>query len=156
IIASAALLKERFPDTQFLMPLASTLREDDIVPQLRAAGLEVTLSRERIHDQIRACDAIISVSGTVTLEIALVGTPMVIIYRVSPLTYQVAKRLVKVEHIGLCNIVAGRTVVKELIQDDANPANIAAEISTILTDSSYAGQIRAKLAEIRARLGEGG
>lgn len=156
IISSATLLKERFPDIQFVLPLASTLHEDDIVPKLRSAGLEVTLARERIHDLIRACDAIISVSGTVTLEIALVGTPMVIIYRLSPLTFQVAKRLIKVEHIGLCNIVAGKTVVKELIQDDANPADISAEIAKILTDDAYAGQIRDTLATIRARLGGGG
>jgi lipid-A-disaccharide synthase len=156
IIASAALLKERFPDTQFVLPLASTLNEDDIAPQIRAAGLEVSLARERIHDLIRDCDAVISVSGTVTLEIALVGTPMVIIYRLSPLTFQIAKRLIKIEHIGLCNIVAGKTVVKELIQDDASPANIATEIGTILTDPGYAGQIRDTLATIRTRLGGGG
>ena len=98
----------------------------------------------------------ISVSGTVTLEIALVGTPMVIIYRLSPLTYQLAKRLVKVDHIGLCNIVAGETVVKELIQDDADPAGIAAEIGSILTDGGYNRNIRERLAAIRERLGRGG
>ena len=97
----------------------------------------------------------VSVSGTVTLEIALVGTPMVIIYRLSPLTYQVAKRLVKVDHIGLCNIVAGETVVKELIQNEANPERIAAEIASILTDASYGEQIREKLATVRTRLGGG-
>lgn len=156
ILASATLLKERFPDIQLVLPLASTLSGEDIVPQIRGAGLEVVLTRERIHDLIRACDAIVSVSGTVTLEIALVGTPMVIIYRLSPLTYQVAKRLVKVDHIGLCNIVAGETVVKELIQDEANPAAIAGEIGSILADTTYAGAIREKLAAIRDRLGGGG
>ncbi|MEI7817782.1 MAG: lipid-A-disaccharide synthase, partial [Desulfuromonadales bacterium] len=109
IIGAATKLKERFPDIQFILPLASTLSNDDIIPQLKAAGLGVTTTRDRIHDMIRACDAVISVSGTVTLEIALVGTPMVIIYKLSPLTYQIAKRLVKVPNIGLCNIVAGET-----------------------------------------------
>ena len=156
IAAAAARLQRRFSDIQFVLPLASTLTEDDIVPHLRAAGLEATIIRERIHDLIRACDAVISVSGTVTLEIALVGTPMVIIYRLAPLTYQVAKRLVKVDHIGLCNIVAGETAVKELIQDEANPQRIAAEIEKILTDSAYSGQIRERLATVRARLGGGG
>ncbi len=149
-------MKKRFPDIQFVLPLASTLRDDDVTTLLTAAGLDVTISRERIHDLIRACDAVISVSGTVTLEIALVGTPMVIIYKLSPLTYQLAKRLVKVDNIGLCNIVAGETVVRELIQAEANPVMIADEIGSILTDAGYAGAIREKLAAIRGRLGNGG
>ena len=105
---------------------------------------------------IRACDAVISVSGTVTLEIALVGAPMVIIYKLSPLTFQLAKRLVKVPNIGLCNIVAGETVVRELIQDQANPEEIAAEIGRLLTDHAYEAGIVRKLGEVRAKLGRGG
>lgn len=156
IIAAAGRLKERFPDIQFILPLASTLNSDDIVPLLFAAGLDVTITRDRIHDMIRACDAVISVSGTVTLEIALVGTPMVIIYRLAPLTYQLAKRLVKVPNIGLCNIVAGETVVQELIQDQANPAAIADEVGRLLTDQAYNATIVRKLGEVRAKLGHGG
>ncbi|HEX9080026.1 MAG TPA: lipid-A-disaccharide synthase [Desulfuromonadaceae bacterium] len=156
IVGAAARLRERFPDIQFVLPLASTLAEGDIMPQLQAAGITALVRRERIHDLIRACDAVISVSGTVTLEIALVGTPMVIIYRLSPLTYQVAKRLVKVDHIGLCNIVAGEAAVRELIQDEANPELIAAEIGKILTDGAYGERIREKLATVRERLGGGG
>ena len=156
IIGAACRLKEQFPDIQFILPLASTLHNNDIVPLLTAAKLSVAITRERIHDMIRACDAVISVSGTVTLEIALVGTPMVIIYKLSPLTYQLAKRLVKVPNIGLCNIVAGETVVKELIQDEANPEMIAAEIGKILSDKRYQETIRQKLGEVRSKLGLGG
>ena len=156
IIGAAVKLKEQFPDIQFILPLASTLKMENIAPQLKAANLQVTISRDRIHDLIRACDAVISVSGTVTLEIALVGTPMVIIYRLSPLTYQLAKRLVKIPNIGLCNIVAGETVVQELIQAEASPDKIAAEIGTILTNSSYACTISQKLAVVREKLGTGG
>lgn len=156
IVSSAAKLQEQFPGIQFVLPLASTLQPDDITPQLEAAGLKVTVTRERIHDLIRACDAIISVSGTVTLEIALVGTPMAIIYKLSPLTYQLAKRLIKIDKIGLCNIVAGETVVRELIQDEANPDTIVTEITRILTDSAYDADIRRRLSEVRTRLGCGG
>lgn len=156
IIAAAAKLKERFPDIQFILPLASTLHSDDIAPLLTAANLDVTITRARIHDMIRACDAVISVSGTVTLEIALVGTPMVIIYKLSPLTYQLAKRLVKVDNIGLCNIVAGETVVQELIQDQANPEAIAVEVGKLLTDDAYRAAIVGKLGEVRSKLGSGG
>ena len=155
IAASARHLKERFPDIQFILPLASTLQNDDITPQLKDAGLDVTITRERIHDMIRACDAVISVSGTVTLEIALVGTPMVIIYKLSPLTYQLAKRLVKIDNIGLCNIVAGETMVQELIQDAASPERIAAEIERFLNDESYAKRVQQKMLSIREKLGNG-
>lgn len=156
ITAAAGLLKKQFPDLQFVLPLASTLREEEISTHLRGAGLDVTITRERIHDLIRACDAVISVSGTVTLEIALVGTPMVVIYKVSPLTYQMAKRLVKIDNIALCNIVAGETVVKELIQDQASPRTIAEEVVTILTDHDYGNGIRLQLDRIRAKLECGG
>jgi len=156
IIAAAQKLETRFPGTQFVMPVASTLSAEDLEPQIQAAGIKVTFTHDRIHDLIRSCDAIISVSGTVTLEIGLVGTPMVIIYRLSPLTYMLAKRLVKIEHIGLCNIVAGETVVKELIQHDASPEGIAAEMEKILGNVMYANEIKQKLSTVRARLKRGG
>lgn len=156
IISAAVNLKRRFPDIQFILPLASTLQNDDIVPQLVAANLDVIITRERIYDLIRACDAVISVSGTVTLEITLIGTPMVIIYKLSPLTYLLARRLVKIPHAGLCNIIAGERIVPELLQDDATPANIAAEISRYLEDDMYSNSVREKLLAVRKSLGDPG
>ncbi len=156
ILDAARLLRERFPELQFVLPLASSLSRDDLAPYLDGCGLEVRVIACDSPDLIQLCDAIVTASGTVTLEIALVGTPMVIIYRLSPLTYQVAKRLVKVDHIGLCNIVAGETVVKELIQDEAKPEMIANEVAKILTEAIYSSKIREKLATIRTRLGGGG
>jgi lipid-A-disaccharide synthase len=156
IIDAARLLQQRFPELQFVLPLASTLTDDDLAPWLKGCDLPIAVTRERIHDLMRACDAVISVSGTVTLEIALVGTPLVIIYKLSPITFQLAKRLVKVEHIGLCNIVAGKTVAKELIQDDAEPERIAAEVGRLLRDELYNREIKNQLSYVRERLGGGG
>ena len=156
IIAAACLLKKQYPELQFVLPLASTLREEEITAHLQTANLDVTITRERIHDLIRACDAVISVSGTVTLEIALIGTPMVVMYKVSPLTYLMAKRLVKVDHIALCNIVAGETIVRELIQDQANPQSIADEVGAILSDHVYSDSIKLRLDTVRAKLECGG
>jgi len=156
ILESARLLKERFPAAQFILPLAPGLDRQEIEQQLRLSGLEVTIAEGQVYDVIQLCDAIISVSGTVTLEIALMGVPMVIIYRVSPLTYEIGKRVVKVDHIGLCNIVAGERVVAELIQDEAEPVSIAGEIGRILTDPAYAAGIRSRLASVRGKLGSGG
>lgn len=156
ILATAQLLRQRQPEVQFILPLASSLTRQDLEPQLTAAGLEITIVEGRPHDVMLACDAIVTVSGTVTLEIALIGTPMVIIYKVSPLTYQVGKRLIQVAHIGLCNIVAGERVVPEMIQHDAEPEKIAAEITRLLQDPVRVAEIKRKLATIRGLLGEGG
>ncbi len=156
IMDAAQLLRKKFPDIQFILPLASSLTDEDIRSQITASGLEITVVAGRTHDVIQVCGAIITVSGTVTMEIALLGVPMAIIYRVSPFTYAVGKRLIKVDHIGICNIVAGERVVKELIQDDAEPEKIAAEITAILTDAEYAAAIRNKLATIENKLGSGG
>lgn len=156
ILESAQLLRERYPGIQFILPLASSLTDGDIAPQLEASGLDVTVARDRVYDVMQVCDAIITVSGTVTLEIALMGVPMVIIYKVSPLTYQVGKRLIRVDHIGICNIVAGTRVVPELIQDEASADRIAAEIGRYLDDSSYAEKTRAGLAMVKEKLGTGG
>jgi lipid-A-disaccharide synthase len=156
IIEAAGLLSKHYPDLQFILPLASSLTTEDIAPLLKSSSLDIRVIEEKVYDVMQVCDAIITVSGTVTLEAALMGVPMVIIYRVSPLTYVVGKRLIKVDHIGICNIVAGERIVRELIQDDAEPAWIVAEIARILTDNDYAQEMRAKLAGIRAKLGSSG
>ena len=156
ILESAKVLKQRFPELQFILPLASSLSMADIASYLAASPLEVKVVQERGYDVMQVCDAIITVSGTVTLEIALIGVPMVIIYRVSPFTYAVGKRLVKVDHMGICNIVAGERVVPELLQHEAEPARIAGEIGRFLTDHDYALQVRTKLAGVRDKLGSSG
>jgi lipid-A-disaccharide synthase len=156
ILGAAKLLKERFPEMQFLLPLASSLRHEDIAPQLESSGVDVKVISGRNHDVMVACDAAISVSGTVTMELALVGTPMVIIYRVSPFTYEVGKRVIKVPHIGICNIVAGKGVARELIQHEVTPEAMADEIGRILTSDAYARRMRRDFAEVRVKLGSGG
>lgn len=156
ILNSAVLLHQRFPEAQFILPLASSLSHADLAPHLAGCGLDIKVVEGHGYDVMQVCDAIITVSGTVTMEIALIGTPMVIIYRVAPLTYQIGIRLIKVDHVGICNIVAGERVVPELLQYDAEPVKIAAEIGRMLTDSTYAGAIKTKLAGIREKLGSGG
>ena len=156
ILAAAKLLNERFDDLQFILPLASSLTPADINPYLDSSGLSVKVVADKGYDVMQVCDAIITVSGTVTLEIALMAVPMVIIYRVSPLTYAIGIRLIKVDHFGICNIVAGERVVRELLQHEAEPVHIADEISHILTDPDYADGIRYKLATVRDKLGSGG
>jgi lipid-A-disaccharide synthase len=156
ILAAAKLLNERFDDLQFILPLASSLTPADINPYLDSCGLPVRVITEKAYDVMQVCDAIITVSGTVTLEIALMAVPMVIIYRVSPLTYAIGIRLIKVDHFGICNIVAGERAVRELLQHEAEPVHIADEIEHILTDPIYEAAIRSKLVMVREKLGSGG
>jgi lipid-A-disaccharide synthase len=86
----------------------------------------------------------------------MIGVPMAIIYKVSPITYMIGKRLIRVDHIGICNIVAGERIVRELIQHDAIPEKIVEELARILTDGEYADSIKDKLGRVRLKLGKGG
>lgn len=156
IMESAVRLSEKYPSAQFLLPVASSFRKQDMQALVDPYRLPVTLVDEDIYNIIQACDAIISVSGTVTLQIALVGTPMAIVYKMAPLSYAIGRRLIRVPFIGLANIVAGRRVVKEFIQQDASPEAIAREIDAILSDEDYNHTMRSGLSTIHQRMGQGG
>jgi len=156
ILESAALLQTRMPDLQFVLPLAASLRHGDIMPEIERAGIKVTIITGKNHEVMSACDAAISVSGTVIMELALVGIPTVLIYKVSPLTYQIGKRVINVPHIGICNIVAEKRLMKELIQHEAHPVAIADEVDALLNNHAYAAEMRAGLAGVREKLGSGG
>ena len=158
LVATAEQLLCRQPDINFLVPVASTLTREEIASRF-PSGIPVTFvdaDEASIYDIANACDAIASVSGTVTLQIALVGTPMVIFYKLSPVSYAIGKLLVKIDHFGLANIVAGKRIVKELVQDEANAEVISAEILRILHDDAYAQQLRSDLASIQQDLGDPG
>ncbi|HKK01613.1 MAG TPA: lipid-A-disaccharide synthase [Desulfuromonadales bacterium] len=152
----AEQIRESQPQVQFLLPVASSLRPQLFSSLLAESDLPITLVEDDIYDTANACDAVVCVSGTVTLQTALVGTPMVIVYKMSPLSYEVGRRIVKVEHIGLANIVAGEEVARELIQNEANSGNIAFEILRILEDPEYRLQLRQGLAKVWERIGSPG
>ncbi len=103
-----------------------------------------------------ASDGVITASGTATLQAAICGTPMVIIYRVSPWTYWLGRLLIKVNYIGMVNVVAGKKVVPEFIQNEVSPDRIADSISPILLDSNLRDRIRKDLSEVRNALGNPG
>ena len=152
IIESAQLLKETKPGIQFILPIASTLKTDQLVKQIEQTPLDIIIIEQRPYDVIEVCDAIISVSGTVTLEIALLETPMVIINKIAWLSYIIVKQLLKIDNIGLCNIIAGMNIVPELIQNDATPEKICHEINKILDDQDYANNMRRDLSKIKGLL----
>jgi len=107
-------------------------------------------------DLVSAADLVLLSSGTATLETALLERPMVIMYRLSPLSYRLARLLVRVPFIGMPNLILGKAAVPELIQDDVTPERIAGEARRILDDPARAAAIRADLARVRSLLGEPG
>jgi len=137
------------------LPVAATLNFDDVARQAKSSGVEICVTRDEIYDVINCCDAIVTCSGTVTLEIALLGVPTCIVYKTSALSYMILSRLITIPYIGLVNIVARQPVVKELVQADANPDAVAAELFHMLDDQDYRQQLRAGYDKVRTNLGAG-
>jgi len=142
-------------DQEFLLPVAETLDREAIEAACRARDLPLTLTSDRLYDVINACDAIASCSGTVTLEIALLETPLCIVYRMSWLSWQIMSRLITIDHIGLANIVGANGAVRELLQDQATPVRIADEVERLLENGSYREGVIEGLRRVRRNLGEG-
>jgi lipid-A-disaccharide synthase len=155
MIRAAKILKEKWPETQFLLPLASTIGRGE-VQEFIAGFPALTIVEGKTYEAISAADLAIVASGTATLETALLGKPMVIVYRVSSPSYWIGRMLIRVKCIGLANIVAGKKVVPELIQKDACGEQIAAEALKILSDSKYRENMAAELSYIRGKIGKTG
>lgn len=155
ILEAAATLKQKHPELQFLLPIASTLSVENIQPYLvDYQQLDITMISDRSYDVMEACDAIVTVSGTVTLQIALLGKPMVIINKLAWLSYYIVKSMFKLDYIGLCNIVANERLVPELIQRDARPDNIVSELEAMLFDEDYRNSIGKRLSKVKTILAQ--
>ncbi|QRY82023.1 lipid-A-disaccharide synthase [Pseudomonas sp. PDNC002] len=124
------------PQLRFVLPCASPERRAQIEEMLVGRDLPVQLLDGASHDALAACDAVLIASGTATLEALLYKRPMVVAYKVAPMTYRILKRLVKSPYISLPNLLAGRLLVPELIQDAATPDALAATLLPLLDDGS--------------------
>ena len=156
MLDAAVLIKRKFPEAGFIIPVAQGIAADHVRAMAGQRNIPATVAAGSFHQALAVCDLVLVASGTATLETALMGKPMIIIYKVSPLTYLVGRIMIKVPWIGLANIVAGHQVVPELIQHEANPQRIAAEASSILEDPARMAEMREGLSGIRAALGEPG
>lgn len=156
MLESAKEVKKSIPDIQFLMPRASTLPIELLQTPVDESGLDINLISGRPYDVMRGCDTIISASGTATLEIGLMQVPLVVTYKMSPFSYAVFSRLVKLDHIALCNIVAEERIAPEYIQREATVESISCEALSLLTDRDRATAIRERMAVIRENLGKSG
>ena len=156
-LAAARLMQAQLVKPVFLLPLAPTLSEDDLLANgLAEAGVEVRVIRENRYELMAACDAVMAASGTVSLELAILNVPMVVSYRVSPLTYFLGRRLIKVQYASLVNLVAEREVVPELLQDEAVPEKIAKATVRLVANQAERIRMLEGLAEVRERLGREG
>ena len=156
MLAAAKQLKIQFPSVQFLLPQADSISDELLQSYLSHSELDITVLKHQAYDVIQCCDVVMTTSGTATLEIALLGIPMVITYKLSPFTYYLGRLLVNIAFIGLPNIVFGKAIIKELIQHEASPENLVKELSLILTDITYAEQMRHNLELVKEQLGVGG
>lgn len=156
MLAAARLIKSALPEVRFVLPRAGSIEMALLQKHLDKAQVEVQVVDGRAYDLISISQAVIATSGTVTLETAVLGVPMVIIYKTGASTYLLGKMLVRIPHIGLPNIILGRMAMPEYVQHDVKPEIIAAQVVRMLTDAEYAAALRADLAEVVQRLGKPG
>lgn len=152
IVDSAKQIIEDKPEAQFVVPVASTLNESDILPYFDDIELDMRIISERSHDVMHACDVVITVSGTVTLELALLQKPMVVINKINKLSYFFVSRMLNIAHIALCNIVADKRVVPELIQNDATADKIASKLIELLNNRDERNKIISEFSKIKEKL----
>lgn len=156
LLAAAGLLHREIPDLQFVIPLASGLSEDILSPWMRNSPAPVKLIQGWTYDVMNISELLILASGTATLEGAILGKPMIIVYKVSLLSSWVGRAMIRVKHIGLVNLVAGKWIAPELIQKEVTPQRIAEEALRILRDSSLRQKMVESMREVRERLGDPG
>ncbi len=156
MLKAAEKLTTKHPELQFLLPQADSISDEVLQSYLQSSPLAVKVVKQQVYDVIQCCNAVMTTSGTASLEIALLGVPMVIAYRLSPLTYWLGKQLVKIPFIGLPNIIAGKAIVKEFIQDAVSAESLSEEIERLLFDKSYRASCLDGLSRVKGLLGQGG
>lgn len=156
MLAAAKKIQDNFPGCQFILPQADSISDVMLEDCISQSPLNITVIKNQPYDVIQCCDAVMTSSGTATLEMALLNVPMVIVYKLSTLTYWLGRWLVNIPFIGLPNIVLGKSIIKELIQHAATAENLSAEVIKIMTDQSYAEQMRENLNSVKQQLGQGG
>ncbi len=156
MLQGAQMALAKHPELVFYLPKAHTIERSDLTDIIDKYKVPVTITEEKIYDLMQCCDVALAASGTVTLETALVGLPTVLLYRLSPVTFGLAKVLVNVKHVGLPNIVAGREVIPELLQNDVTAENINNQLESLLYDQTRRTQMIEDLSAVKTDLGAPG
>jgi lipid-A-disaccharide synthase len=142
-------------DIQFVVAAAPNLKPDFFASVARRT-VEIKLVQGATYDALAAADCAIVASGTATVEAALLGTPIVVVYRVKPLSAFILRRMIRTPYFSMVNLIAGRSLVPELIQDDFTPAAVEAQVRRLLDSPAARDEMKSSLAEVRAKLGPGG
>jgi lipid-A-disaccharide synthase len=145
----------RFPAVQFVIARAPSL-DDGLFSNVQWNSVEPVVVLARTDDVLAIANVVITASGTATVQAALHGCPMVVVYRLSPWSYRLGRRFVHVDDVAMVNLIAGRRIVPELIQEDCTPDRVAAEVLALLMDAPRAEAMRAALAGVRGKLGSPG
>lgn len=156
MIRAAQILTEEFQQIQFLLVKAPTIDLTFLKRHITDASLPLVIVEQGTYEAINASDLCVVASGTATFETALLQKPMVVVYKTSLITYLLAKWLVKIPYIAMANVVAGKMIVPECIQFDANGERIAQELKAIFTDEVKIIAIKSELEKVRNSLGEPG
>jgi lipid-A-disaccharide synthase len=156
MLAAVALMRQQHPTLQAVLPLAPAVNRHLVTSLLEQAAVPVTLVQGQSLEALQASQVALVASGTATLEAGLIGTPMVVLYKVHPVTELLARWLIRVPHIGLVNIVAGKQIVPELLQRQVQPHTIATHALRYLNDIEATAQTQREFARLRGILGLGG
>jgi len=156
MLKTAVLLKDSYPDVQFVLPIAPTLKTSNVTEIVESVPITISLVKAQSYNVMRAADAVLSASGTATLETAMLGTPMTVMYVINTLNYWIMKRLIQIDNIGLVNIVAGKRICQEFVQDECEPEAIATELQKCLFDDNYRQTMILELSSVRKKMGTGG
>jgi lipid-A-disaccharide synthase len=155
-IEAAQLVLNRNPQIKIALLVAPTFEVEEFKSYLPPIDFPFVIMRDDPYKMVSLCDGVLCASGTATLVVGLMEKPMVIMYKVNAITAFIGRRLVKVDHFGLINLILGERAVPELFQEQATPVNMAREIEKFVRDSDYYQAVKAKLAQARFRLGEKG
>jgi lipid-A-disaccharide synthase len=156
MIQAAERIKQQQLDIQVVVPLAPGLNKEALAPILAASRLPIQVVDSEFYDLTSACDAIVAASGTITLEIALLGVPHFICYRVSPVTYKILRCLVKIPYVGLCNIVTNKALITEILQDDVTVQRLEEELRDRLSRTDQQAVTEDIRQQVLAALGPSG
>jgi lipid-A-disaccharide synthase len=156
VMVAAAIELKRIEQAQFFCVKASTLDRAELQKELDRADFVIPIVEAGRYDAVNAADLVWAASGTATLETALLEKPMIVVYRVSWVTYCLARLLVKIKYIGIVNIIAGKSIVPELVQSDLSPKRLVQESQAILNDPDARRTMIANLRMLREQLGAPG
>jgi lipid-A-disaccharide synthase len=156
MLDAAAIIKNKVPECQFILPVADTIDPKHIHEKLGENPLDVKVVTQKTYDVMAASDFLIVASGSATLEAGILACPMVIIYQVHPLTLKIFSVFRSLKYFGLVNILADDSVVPELLNQNASPENMAEEALRIFEDPEYNTAVKEKLIAMRKTLGEKG